>query len=279
MAKQTNTGLQFYLKQIREIPLLTAEEECKLAEMAQAGNENARNKLVASNLRLVIMAVKHYAQNTTLSFEDLIQEGNLGLLRATKDFNPTLGWRFSTYAMYWIKQSISRAILNHSKTIRLPVHISELKAKYNKAQMTLQDKLHRVPSVEEIAAYLNVEIKKIKEIENLIKEPVSLNASLNDEDDGTVEDLVADQNVVNPETILDNEFLASAINEVLPTLDKKEQEVIIARYGLNKTKPKTLEQLGEEFGVTKERIRQIEQKALVKLRNPRRASVLKPHLD
>jgi RNA polymerase primary sigma factor len=278
MAKQTNTGLQMYLKQIREIPLLSAEDERKLAEMALAGNEDARNRLVAANLRLVVMAVKHYSQNTTLSFEDLIQEGNIGLMRATQDFNPELGWRFSTYAMHWIKQSISRAILNHSRTIRLPVHILELQSKYKKAIGTLRDQLGRDATTEEVASYLNIDVKKIKEIETLIKDPVSLNASLNDEDDGTVEDLVADPNAIKPEDKLDNEYLAKAIASILPTLDDREQEIIIARYGLDKSKPKTLDQLGEKYGVTKERIRQIEQKALIKLRNPRRANILKAHL-
>lgn len=278
MVKQTNTGLQMYLKQIRDIPLLSAEDERKLAELAQAGNEDARNRLVAANLRLVVMAVKHYSQNTSLSFEDLLQEGNIGLIRATQDFNPELGFRFSTYAMHWIKQSISRAILNNSRTIRLPIHILELQSKYKKATSFLRDSLNREATTEEIADYLNIEVKKIKEIENLIKEPVSLNTSLNDEDDGTIEDLVADPNSVNPEDKIDNELLAKAIASILPTLDTREQEIIIARFGLNKTKPKTLDQLGEEYGVTKERIRQIEQKALIKLRNPRRANLLKAHL-
>lgn len=278
MAKQTNTGLQMYLKQIREIPLLSVEDERKLAEMALAGNETARNRLVAANLRLVVMAAKHYNQNTSLSFEDLVQEGNMGLIRATQDFNPELGWRFSTYAMHWIKQSISRAVLNHSRTIRLPIHILELQSKYKKAYNKLRDELNREPSSEEIAQEVGVEVKKIKEIESLVKDPVSLNASLNDEDDGTVEDLVADPNAIKPEEKLDNEYLAKAIANILPTLDTREQEIIIARFGLNKTKPKTLDQLGAEYGVTKERIRQIEQKALIKLRNPRRANLLKAHL-
>lgn len=272
-----DNGLQFYLKQIREIPLLTKEQERVLAEQALAGNENARNRLVSANLRLVIMAAKHYTQNTSLSFEDLVQEGNMGLIRATQDFNPALGFRFGTYAMHWIKQAISRAILNNSRTIRLPIHILELQTKYKRAQNELRDTLGRVATAEEIAKHLGVDIKKIEEIEKLIKDPVSLNASLNDEDDGTVEDLVADENVVNPEENLDNQYLAKALAQLLPTLDNREQEVIVARYGLNNTTPKTLDQLGAEYGVTKERIRQIEQKALRKLRNPARADLLRPH--
>lgn len=271
-------GLQMYLKQIKEIPLLSKEEEKKLAEMALAGNESARDKLVSSNLRLVIMAARHYNQNTSLSFEDLVQEGNMGLIRATQDFNPDLGWRFSTYAMYWIKQAISRAILNQSRTIRLPIHILELQSKYKKAQNYFKIQFERPGTSQEIADYLGVDIKKIEEIENIVKDPVSLSTSLNDEDDGTIEDLVADPNSVNPDTKLDNDFLSKAIETVLVALDEREQQIIIARYGLYKTKPKTLDQLGAEYGVSKERIRQIEQKALKKLRNPARASVLKPHL-
>lgn len=278
MAKQTNTGLQMYLKQIREIPLLTIEQERKLAELTIAGDENARNRLVAANLRLVVMAAKHYSQNTSLSFDDLVQEGNMGLIRATKDFDPTLGFRFSTYAMHWIKQSISRAILNNSRTIRLPVHILELQSKYKKAQNILRDTLGREANSEEIANYLQVSVEKINEIETLIKEPISIHTSLNDEDDGTLEDLIADNNLENPDDKLDNEFLRDALNSVLETLDERECEIIIARYGLNKKRAKTLEEIGKEFGVTKERIRQIEQKALIKLRNPRRAEVLKIHL-
>lgn len=278
MKKNANTGLQMYLQQIRNIPLLDVETEQKLARMAQAGSEDAKNQLVAANLRLVILAVKHYSQNTSLSFDDLVQEGNMGLIRATQDFNPDLGWRFATYAMHWIKQSISRAILNNSRTIRIPVNVLELQSKYKKAQNTLREALNREATAEEIANFLKVDIKKIKSIESLIKDPVSLNASLNDEDDGTIEDLVADPNSIRPEEKIDNEILANAINNILPTLEKREQEIIIARFGLNKTKPKTLDQLGAEYGVTKERIRQIEQKALIKLRNPRRADLLKPHL-
>lgn len=275
--EKTN-GLQNYLKQIREYPLLSAEEEKELAIKSLAGDEKAKNKLISCNLRLVVSIVKHYNQNTSLSFEDLIQEGNFGLFRATKDFNPELGWRFSTYATYWIKQSISRAILNHSRTIRIPIHIAELKGKYKKAQNELREQLGREATTKEIAKYLKVDLKKIEEIENLIKEPISLNESLNDEDDGIVEDLVADTSLEDPDDKLDNEFLAQALNKMLFTLDDKEQEVIALRFGLNQNKPKTLDEIGIMYGVTKERIRQIEQKALRKLRNPARANVLKVYL-
>lgn len=272
-------GLQVYLKQIKEIPLLTADEEKELAIRYQrGGDKNAKSKLVSSNLRLVIMAAKHYSARTSISFEDLVQEGNFGLMRAVDTFNPELGWRFSTYAMNWIKQAISRAILNSSRTIRIPIHMLELQSKYNKAQRELANRFQKEPSSEEIAKYLNIDIKKIKEVEELIKEPISLNTSLNDEDDGTVEDLVADPNADRPDDRIDNELLGKALNTVLDTLDKREREIVIARFGLGKAKAQTLDQLGEAYGLTKERIRQIEQKALKKLRNPMRANALKAYL-
>ena len=276
MAKQVNVGLQSYLKQIKNIPLLTPEREKELAIRAINGDIQARNELVSANLRLVVMAAKKYNQNTSLSFEDLIQEGNDGLMRAVKDFKPELGYRFTTYAMYWIKQAISRAILNHSRTIRLPVHIIELQSKYKKAVDTLRIKLNREATDEEVAEYLDVPVKKIKELQEL-KEPVSIHTALNDENDGTLEDIIADPKAENIEKNIDNELLAKTINSLLPTLEQREQEIIIARFGLNGSKVKTLDQLGEEYGVTKERIRQIEQKALVKLRNPRRAEMLRPY--
>lgn len=271
-------GLQVYLKQIKDIPLLTAEEEKKLATAYQSGDKQAKEKLVSSNLRLVVMAAKHYSARTSISFEDLVQEGNFGLMRAVDTFNPELGWRFSTYAMNWIKQAISRAILNQSRTIRIPIHILELQSKYNKAQKEYFYKYGKEPTTAEIAAFMGVEVKKIKEIEELIQEPVSLNTSLNDEDDGTVEDLVADPNADRPDDRLDNELLGKALNSVLNTLDKREKEIVVARFGLGNNKAQTLDQLGATYGLTKERIRQIEQGALHKLRNPRRINILKAYV-
>ena len=270
-------GLQVYMKQIKEIPLLTKEQEVELAIKYQAGDKRAKDKLVTSNLRLVIMAAKKYNMHTSLSFDDLVQEGNMGLIRAVDSFDSTKGWRFSTYAMYWIKQAISRAILNNSRAIRIPVHMLELKSKYGKVHKELLEELQREPTTEEIAVRMKLEIKKVKEIENLIKEPVSLNTTLNDEDDGTLEDLIADPNQDRPDDRIDNEFRAKAINAVLETLDEREKNIIIARYGLNGAKAKTLEELGAEYKLTKERIRQIEQAALHKLRNPRRIDTLKAH--
>lgn len=278
MAFEKNTGLQAYLKQIKEIPLLSAAEEKELAIRFLQGDKSAKNKLVSANLRLVVMAAKHYIGRSPLTFEDLIQEGNIGLMRAVDTFDPERGWRFSTYAMHWIKQAISRAILNQSKTIRIPVHMVELKTKYNKAQSELFIELGREATTEEIAKHLNLDIKKVVEVENMVKDPVSLNNALNDEDDGTLEDLVADTSAEDPNEAIDNELLSKQLHALLDTLTSRERSIIIARYGLNSQRPKTLEELGQEYNLSKERIRQIEQQALRKFRNPNRANLLKAYL-
>lgn len=272
-------GLQVYMNAIKNVPLLTADQEKALAVSYAAGDKKAKDKLVEANLRLVVMAAKKYNLHTSLPFEDLIQEGNVGLMRAVDTFDVSKGFRFSTYAMYWIKQAISRAMLNNGRTIRVPIHMLELKSKYAKAVQALEKELDREPQAEEIAKYMKLEVEKVKEIETLIKDPVSLSTSLNDEDDGTLEDLIADPNQERPEDRIDNELRAKAINSILNTLDEREKDIIIARFGLNGTRAKTLDELAAEYKLTKERIRQIEQKALHKLRNPARLEALKPHLN
>lgn len=272
-------GFQTYIKAIKAIPLLTPEQEKDCAIAALKGSQQAKEKLITSNLRLVVKAAKHYSVQCSLSFEDLVQEGNIGLMRSIESFDPEKGWRFSTYAMYWIKQAISRAILNQAKTIRIPIHILELKSKYMKAERELINTLNREPTSAEIAQKTGIELKKIKEIENLIKEPISLNAALNEEEDGTVEDLVADTNLINPDEVIDNEIRAKVIKDILNSLEERERDIIIARFGLMGQKPQTLDQLGAQYRLTKERIRQIEQKALHKLRNPLRANQLKIHYN
>ena len=272
-------GLQVYMNAIKNVPLLTADQEKALAVRYAAGDKKAKDKLVEANLRLVVMAAKKYNLHTSLPFEDLIQEGNVGLMRAVDTFDVSKGFRFSTYAMYWIKQAISRAMLNNGRTIRVPIHMLELKSKYTKAVQTLEKELDREPQAEEIAKYMKLEVEKVKEIETLIKDPVSLSTSLNDEDDGTLEDLIEDPNQERPEDRIDNELRAKAINGILNTLDEREKDIIVARFGLNGTRAKTLDELAAAYKLTKERIRQIEQKALHKLRNPARLEALKPHLD
>jgi RNA polymerase primary sigma factor len=276
---ETVNGLQIYMNSIKNIPLLTAEQEKELSIKYLAGDKAAKSKLVSANLRLVVMAAKKYNLHTSIPFEDLIQEGNIGLMRAVDTYDANKGFRFSTYAMHWIKQAISRAISNNSRTIRLPLHMIELKTKYSKATKALEEQYDREPTEAEIAQFMGVDVKKIKEIKTLIKDPVSLNTTLNDEDDGTLEDLVADPNQDKPDDHIDNELRAKAISAVLETLDEREKNIIIARFGLNGTRAKTLDELAEEYKLTKERIRQIEQKALHKLRNPARIETLKPHLS
>ena len=272
-------GLQVYMNAIRNVPLLSKEEEKELAMRFAAGDKKAKEKLVSANLRLVVMAAKQYNLHTALSFEDLIQEGNLGLMRAVDTYDATKGFRFSTYAMHWIKQAISRAMLNQGRAIRVPVNVLEFKSKYNKAVKALFEQLGRDPRLEEVAEYMGEKVEKVKEMETLIKDPVSLNTSLNDEDDGTLEDLVADPNQDRPDDRIVNELRAKAIAQVLETLTQREKEVIIARFGLNGTRAKTLEEIAADYKLTKERIRQIEQSALHKLRNPRRLDTLRAHID
>ena len=268
-----------YMKTIGNIPLLTAEEEQELGARIARGDAFARNKLIESNLRLVASVAKKYLTYSKISYLDLIQEGNIGLAHAVDKWDYTMGYKFSTYATYWIKQAISKAIAENSRMIRLPAHIIESLNKMNKITHVLYQELNREPTVAEIAELMGVSEEKVKELREVVKEPVSIDQTLNDEDDVTVGDLIADEETESPIDILYKEKVNSTITSVLNTLESREAEVISMRYGLGNKKPKTLEEIGGIFGLSKERIRQIENKALSKLRHPVRANMLKNYLE
>ena len=268
-----------YMYQIGRIPLLTFEQEQELGAQMAAGSESARNTLIESNLRLVVSIAKRYTGRSKMSFLDLVQEGTIGLIRATEKFDYTMGYKFSTYATYWIRQSLSKAVAEQSRTIRVPMHVIEALSKLNAVSRKLYQELEREPTAKEIAAQLQMDEAKVKELLNIVKEPTSLDTTLTDDDETTVGDLVADESVEDFNTSIFQEEVAKTIQEVLLTLDPREQEVITMRYGLKGTKARTLEEIGNHFNLTKERIRQIEEKALRKLRNPIRSEKLRPCLE
>lgn len=279
-AKSTTvSSIKSYLNEIANQKLLTAEEEKELAYKCLQGDEEAKEKMIQANLRLVVTVAKQYVGKTNISFEDLIQEGNFGLIKAVEKFDPDKGFRFSTYGVYWIKQAITKAILDQGRTIRVPVHMINSVTKYNRFIRDFFNKNNREPEEAEAAAALDLSIKKIKEIKNLIKDAVSLDVAIGEDEDGTLEELIPDTKIPDIYANLDNDFCKDAIKKVLFTLTDREQEVIIYRFGLDGNTPLTLEQLGNQYGITKERVRQIEQKALTKLRNPIRADSLRPFLS
>ena len=268
-----------YLKEIGKYDLLTPEEELELALAAKAGDKTARTKLINSNLRLVVSVAKKYHNNTTMSFLDLIQEGNVGLMKSIDKYEPSQGYRFSTYATWWIRQTISRSLANQSNTIRLPVHIYDLQSRLAKAKQKLHNDLDREPTIEELAAELEVEVERIQEVYHIAQSPMSLDYSVGEDDDTSVGDLIADNNSLSPDELVINKEKKKAILKVLATLSESEQEVITLRFGLDNGEIKTLAEVGEIKGVTKERIRQIENKALRKLRQPLRQNILKSYLN
>lgn len=268
-----------YMHQIGRIPLLSFEQEQELGQRIAAGDIEARNKLVESNLRLVVSIAKRYTGRSRMSFLDLVQEGTMGLIRAVDKFDYTMGYKFSTYATYWIRQAISKAVAEQSRTIRVPMHIIEALSKLNTVTRKLFQELEREPTAEEIAARMELTVEKVKELMTIVKEPTSLDTTLTDDDETTVGDLVADETVEDFNTSIFQEEVAKTIQEVLLTLDSREQEVITMRYGLKGTKARTLEEIGNHFSLTKERIRQIEEKALRKLRNPIRSEKLRYCLE
>lgn len=268
-------SVKIYMREIGAIPLLSWDEEKALGERIMAGDESAKNELVEHNLRLVISVARKYIGHAGMTFMDLVQEGNIGLIKAADKFDPSKGYKFSTYATWWIRQTVGRAVQEQSRTIRIPVHMVETASKMHKAIRKLTQELEREPQVEEIAAEMGVSVDKIKFLFEANRDPLSLDNRVNDEDDATVGDLVADHSAEIPGMSIIKEDNKRQVIAILDTLSEREKEVMVMRFGLEDDTPKTLEEIGTHFGVTRERIRQIESKALRKLRNPIRSKMLK----
>ena len=267
-----------YLKEIGQVPLLSAEEEQTLARAARAGDADARRRLSEANLRLVVSVAKRYA-GRGLPFLDLIQEGNLGLMKAAEKFEPDRGFKFSTYATWWIRQSITRAIADQGRTIRIPVHLVEHINRVRKTAGELLRKNGREPTAEEIAVRLEMEPDRVRELLQLAQEPVSLETPVGEEEDAHLEDFIQDEEAGIPVDEAGRQLLHRELMSVLKSLTPREERVITLRFGLDDGRPRTLEELGKEFNVTRERIRQIEAKALRKLRHPSRAKRLRDYLE
>ena len=267
-----------YLKEIGRVPLLTAEQEADLARAAQAGDEQARRALSEANLRLVVSVAKRYV-GRGLPFLDLIQEGNLGLMKAAEKFEPERGFKFSTYATWWIRQSITRAIADQGRTIRIPVHLVENINRVKKTAGELLRKNGREPTVEEIAVQLDLEPDRVRELLQLAQDPISLETPVGEEEDAHLEDFIQDEEAGVPVDEAGRQLLRRELMNVLKSLTPREERVIALRFGLEDGRSRTLEELGREFNVTRERVRQIEAKALRKLRHPSRAKRLRDYLD
>ncbi len=264
-----NDSVKIYLKEIGNIPLLTPEEERELGrQIVEENSEYARNKLRESNLRLVVSIAKHYQNKYNMPFLDLIQEGNVGLMKAVDKFDYTKGWKFSTYGTWWIRQSITRAISDHARLIRTPVHMVETMVKHSRAVRELLQELGRDPTVEEIADKMGITVDKVIEIQRISQDPISLESKMGHEEDSKIGDIIPDENALSPQDIAQQNMLKEQLMSILETLTPREQKVIRLRYGLDDAHPRTLEEVGREFSVTRERIRQIEAKALRKLRHP-----------
>ena len=270
--------VRMYLKEIGKVPLLSAEEEIELAKKMEQGDENAKKRLAEANLRLVVSIAKRYVGRGML-FLDLIQEGNLGLIKAVEKFDYRKGYKFSTYATWWIRQAITRAIADQARTIRIPVHMVETINKLIRVSRQLLQELGREPTPEEIAEEMDMPVDRVREILNISQEPVSLETPIGEEEDSHLGDFIQDDNVPVPADAAAFTLLKEQLVEVLGTLTEREQKVLRLRFGLDDGRARTLEEVGKEFNVTRERIRQIEAKALRKLRHPSRSRKLKDYLD
>ena len=270
--------VRMYLKEIGKVPLLSAEEEIELAKKMEQGDENAKKRLAEANLRLVVSIAKRYVGRGML-FLDLIQEGNLGLIKAVEKFDYRKGYKFSTYATWWIRQAITRAIADQARTIRIPVHMVETINKLIRVSRQLLQELGREPTPEEIAAEMDMSVDRVREILKISQEPVSLETPIGEEEDSHLGDFIQDDNVPVPADAAAFTLLKEQLVEVLSTLTDREQKVLRLRFGLDDGRARTLEEVGKEFNVTRERIRQIEAKALRKLRHPSRSRKLKDYLD
>jgi RNA polymerase primary sigma factor len=273
----TEDPVRMYLKEIGTVPLLNAEEELRLAKRKADGDDDAKERLIEANLRLVVSIAKRYT-GRGMSFLDLVQEGNLGLIKGVEKFDYTKGYKLSTYATWWIRQSVTRALADQARTIRVPVHMVETINKMSKMQRKLTLELGYEPSVSELAEALDMTEDKVMEIMQIAREPASLETPIGEEDDSNLGDFVADNNVVTPEGNVESVMLREHIDALLGDLKERERQVIVLRFGLEDGHPRTLEEVGKEFNVTRERIRQIEAKALRKLRNPVRSKRIRDFL-
>lgn len=270
--------VKMYLKDIGRVPLLSGEEEIELARRMQEGDEAAKRRLSEANLRLVVSIAKRYVGRGML-FLDLIQEGNLGLMKAVEKFDYQKGFKFSTYATWWIRQSITRAIADQARTIRIPVHMVETINRLTRVSRVLLQENGREPTPEEIAAAMDIEVARVREIQKIAQDPVSLETPIGEEEDSHLGDFIEDDKTQTPSDSVSFIMLKEQLLGVLDTLTPREEKVLRLRYGIDDGKPRTLEEVGKEFNVTRERIRQIEAKALRKLRHPSRSKKLKDFLD
>lgn len=274
----TEDPVRMYLKEIGTVPLLSVEEEYRLAVRKSQGDEVAKQRLIEANLRLVVSIAKRYT-GRGMSFLDLVQEGNLGLIKGVEKFDPEKGFKLSTYATWWIRQSVTRALADQARTIRVPVHMVETINKMSKMERKLTLELGYEPSIKELADHLDMSEEKVQEIMQIAREPASLETPIGEEDDSNLGDFVADSNVVSPEGNVESVMLREHIDTLLGDLKERERQVIMLRFGLEDGHPRTLEEVGKEFNVTRERIRQIEAKALRKLRNPVRSKRIRDFLQ